>query len=195
MRTKRPREKKQELFVKVFRFCLPVPISSNYPHFTLRFLNEDYLHPSGMELQQGSAGSYRSPIGINPTAECIRGSGAHSSAYCQAWFSIQRCTVHCSGTRTHTTLHFLYLFKYNFSFLDQCLTHTPQPGHPPGCAQGQERAQRGSSALTGSYFQAEGFASSRTATLWLCLCLSLQSDAGSDPTSFLPSSASDLLCR
>lgn len=95
----------------------------------------------------------------------------------------------------HTRHCILYLFKYNFSFLDQCLTHTPQPGHPPGCAQGQERAHRSSSALTGSYFQAGGFASSRTATLWLCLCLSLQSDTGSDPMSFLPSSAADLLCR
>lgn len=83
--------------------------------------------------------------------------------------------MHCSGTRTHTVLQLLCLFKYNFSFLDQCLTYTPQPGHPPGCVQGQERARRGYSAVTGSDFQAGSFASSLRATLWLCLCLSLQS--------------------
>lgn len=98
-------------------------------------------------------------------------SGAHSSPYCQARFNIQRCTVHCSGT--HTVLQLLCLFKYSFSFLDQCLTHTPQPGHPPGCVQNQGRAWRGYSVLTGSCFQAGSFASSLRATL--CLCLSLQS--------------------
>lgn len=102
MGTKGPREKKQEVFVKVFRFCLPVPISSNDPHFTLCFLNKDYLHPSGVELQRGTAGSYRSPISISPAAECSRGSGTHSSPCCPAWFSILRCAVLCSGTRTQS---------------------------------------------------------------------------------------------
>lgn len=189
---KEPREKKQGLFVKVFKFCRPLPISSNYPHFTLCFLNENYLHPSGMELQRAS---WALPITHQhqpPTSECISGSGAHSSPYCQAWFNTQRCTVHCSGTRTNTVLQLLCLFKYNFSFLDQCLTYTPQPGHPPGCVQGQERARRGYSAETGSDFQAGSFASSLRATLWLVpLSLPAIHAAGSDPMSLLPSCASD----
>lgn len=83
MRTKEPREKKQGLFVKVFKFCRPLPISSNYPHFTLCFLNEDYLHPSGMELQRASAGPYQSPISINPqhlNASAAAALAAHPAA-------------------------------------------------------------------------------------------------------------------
>lgn len=78
---KRAEGKKQELFVKVFRFCLPVPISSNYPHLTFCFLNKGYLHPSLTELTAiGSAGFYQSLIRVYPTSELTHGSGTHNSA-------------------------------------------------------------------------------------------------------------------
>lgn len=122
-----------------------------------------------MELQRGSAGSYGSPISINPRRPNASVAEVQLTLLPDV---VWHPAVH-SDTRTHTMLQLSCLFKYNFSSLDQCCT--PQSGHPPICTQGQERAQRGHSALTGSYYQDGGFASSRRATLWPCLCLPLQS--------------------
>lgn len=95
------------------------------------------------------------------------GSGTHSSPYSQVWFTIQRCFTHCTGT--YYCMHTCHL-QHSFPCLSQGSTHAPHPGHPAACAQGQEGAQWGSSAVTGSYFQAGAFTSGPMATLWLCLC-------------------------
>lgn len=170
---KKAEGKKQELFVKVFRFCLPVPISSNYPSRTFCFLNKGYLHHSRMKLQQLVALGLTNPS--SASAWQLNSLIAVVVTIHQVWFTIQLNFMHSIGTCKHTLVqtHTCH-FKNNFPCLGQGSTHTPHPGHPAGWAQGQERAQRGSSALTGSYFQAGAFTSCPRATLWLCLCPSLQ---------------------
>lgn len=197
MRTRGPRGKKQGLFVKVFRFCLPVPISSNYPHFTLCFLNKDYLHPSGMELQPGSTGSYRSPIIISPrqlnTSVAAAVLTAHPTARRGLTSSGALCTAQAHA-RTLCCRFFAFLSTI-FSFLDQCLTH------PPAWASTWLRPRPGKSperllSVNWELFPNWGFClQPQGRAEAVPLSLPAIPAAGSDTRSLLPSSASDLFCR
>lgn len=90
---------------------------------------------------------------VHPTARCDLPS---SGALCIA----QAHTAAC----THAILSTIFLASV------RALYTCSHPGHLSGCAQGQEGAQGDSSALTGSYFQAEAFISGARVKLWLCLC-------------------------
>jgi len=108
------RKKKQELFVEAFRFCLHIPISSNYPHLTFWvFLNKDYLHPSLVELQQLIASGLtnpasvptrhlNSPMAVVPTIQPVARHGLpYSGASCIAWAHTR--------TQTHAILSTIFL--------------------------------------------------------------------------------------